>query len=190
METQYDAHVLPVYLRYERLTAKTLGHLLNELGGIADFAAETYSRHCLIRVPLPMLEVETVRTGDSIKITFGEGWLPTVSTDKDNDIVINTPKKLGIPLLVGYLLLGAAEKTMNLHNEYLDGQLKRIELKLKEQELGKAMKPDSELVPELMPQATNTVKALVHNGDITVFQVYDIDIISRPDDRRKRHHRQ
>lgn len=79
---------------------------------------------------------------------------------------------------------------MNLHNEYLDGQLKRIELKLKEQELGKAMKTDSELVPELMPQATNTVKALVHNADITVFQVYDIDIISRPDDRRKRHHRQ
>jgi hypothetical protein len=63
-------------------------------------------------------------------------------------------------------------------------------LKLKEQELGKVMKTDGELVRELMPQATNTVKALIHNEDITVFQVYDIDIINRPDERRKKHHRQ
>jgi hypothetical protein len=196
METTYDAHIMPVYLQYDRLTAKTLGRLLNELGGMADFVSETYARHHLTRMPLPTLEVETICTGESIKLTFGEGWFPSVSMDKNNDIVINTPKKLGIPLLVGYLLIGAAEKALKLHNDFLDGHLKHIELELKQMELElkqheikKDLKMDSVLIPELIPQATNTVRALVQNTDITVLRIYDINIINRKKDRGLRHHR-
>jgi len=179
MDTNYDPHMLQLYFQYGRLTAKTLGSLLSELGEMADIGAGIYGKHYAIPMHLPTLEIETARTGDSFKMTLGEGWLPSVSKGKNDDIVINIPKKLGIPLLIGYLLLRAAQMGLNLHNELLDDRIKQIELKLKQQELNKVMKSEHELVPQLLPKANITVKNLFQNEDIKIFQIYDIDIINR-----------
>lgn len=178
MDITVDPHILPMYLQYERLTAKTLGQLLAGMGGIADSAAQMYGRHYATGMRMPSLEIDSAQTGESIKFTLGEGWLPSISADKDHDIVISTPRKLGIPLLVGYLMLSAAEKVLDIRSKCFDDQIKRIELKLKQQELNKIMKPNKEAVQQLLPLARDTVGTLTHNTDIRVFQVYDIDIVN------------
>ena len=185
MDITLDPHNLPIYLRYERLTAKTLGHLLAGMGGIGDSAAQIYGRHYAIGMRMPSLEIDSAQTGDSIKLTLGEGWLPSISADKDHDIVISVPRKLGIPLLVGYLMLSAAEKVLDVRSKCFDDQIKRIELKLKQQELSKVMTPDTKALPQLLPLARDTLGTISHNTDIKVFQVYGIDILDVQQRRRK-----
>src|SRR6266581_3787664 len=85
----------------------------------------------------PELELVEVQTGESIKFKFTERALPSISSDKENDIVIGVPKKLGIPVLMGFLLLSAAEKALDMRNKYYDGQIKQIELQLKREEIDK-----------------------------------------------------
>lgn len=190
MDAAFDPHILPVYLRYNRLTARTLGHLLTDFGDIADTAAQAYGRQFAGLVHMPSLEIETAQTGDSIKFTLGEGWLPSISSDNNHDIVINTPRKLGIPLLVGYLMLSAAEKVLDIHSNILEDRIKQIELKLKQEELNKIMTLDHESAPQLLRQASGTLNTVFINQDITVFQLYDIDIINLRDKNRGKRHKE
>jgi hypothetical protein len=126
----------------------------------------------------PTLEIESAHTGESIKFKFGEGWLPALSTDTTDDIVIEVPKRLGIPLVVGYLLLNGAKSALDLHNSCLDGRLKQIELQLKENELHEKLSGVRGAPDALQSKSVTIVNNLLQNRDYTSFVVYDIDILN------------
>ena len=188
-----DPHILPVYIKYERLTAKSVGGLLSSWGTIADVFSRAYCTEFLIGERLiPTLEIDSVHTGDSIKFTFGEGWLPSLSKDSENDIIINVPKKLGIPLLIGYLTLSASQQVLDVQNTYLDNRIKQIELQLKQTEIDKIRESRFEESQKAMSQIKETVSQLIYNHNFVSINIYDIDIIkivpersNNPDDYKK-----
>lgn len=186
---------LDIYISYERLKAKDLALYLQNLSFVAEKVTEDY----ILRFgdsqfsisDLPFLEVDTIHTGDSIKFSLNEGWIPSISTDKDNDIIIGVPKKLGIPLVVGYLLITTASGYQDFRGQYLENQTKEIELQLKKMELGKALADNSHnnetysiqpefylhsKVPEAKTVLLDTVKNIIRNPDITKFKVNNVDI--------------
>ena len=130
----------------------------------------------------PEFEVVTIATGESIKFTFGEGWLPSVSSNKDDDIVIDVPKKLGIPLMVGYLLLSGAKQCLDLHNTHLDNQIKEVELQLKETELQKTLMASEEQVARLQNEGNQFVTMIQNNEIYQVFQVNGVCILDKRND--------
>ena len=172
-----EPHILPVYITYTRLTSTSLGYLLSSWGQIADHISENYADINGIKYTIfPTLEIESVHTGDSIKFIFGEGWIPTITSDKNNDIVINIPKKIGIPLLIGYLMLSVASNTLDVYNKYLDLKLKQIELQLKKTEIRKIIEKKPFIVKELNHHALKIYNSIIENKDFKTFLIYDIDI--------------
>lgn len=178
---QMTPHSLQVYLGYRRLTTHSLGRFLSELGSVADISVRIYAdTFALSPEGLPTLEVQAAHTDDSIKFTFGEGLLPSVTTDEQHDIVINIPKKLGIPLLVGYLLLNGASQALNVRNAYLDGRIKELDIQLKESEIRKALEKSPSVAQEVQHQATEVVDAIMRDKDYLKFVIYDIDVLQIP----------
>lgn len=171
---------LTVFIKYDRLTVRSLAEVIAGLASLAELAVHLYCQITGGRpVDLPALEIESAHTGESIKFSFGEGWLPSVSSNNDDDIVIDIPKKLGIPLLVGYLLLSGARNGLNVRNAYLDGRLKQIEIQLKQTELDEKLSrlrgaPDA----PLLEKATTVVNSVRSNKDYTSFVIYDVDILN------------
>jgi len=175
---EISPHSLEIYISYHHLTASSLGESIRALGLIADDSAELYANKVSIgKENLPTLEIDAVHTGDSIKFTFGEGWLPSISSDKENDIIINTPKKLGIPLLVGFLLLTGLKNSLTIYNEYLDTRIKKIELVLKQSEVQK-IRENREEWNTLVNKSIKIVNTILINHEYTKFIVYDVDIIN------------
>lgn len=125
----------------------------------------------------PAFEVLTVATGESIKFTFGEGWMPSVSSNENDDIVIDVPKKLGIPLMVGYLLLTGAQQSLDVYNTHLDNQIKAIELELKETELQKTLLSSKEHVAHLQHKGKEFVTVIQKNEIYQVFEVNGVSIL-------------
>lgn len=171
-------HSLEIYLKYKRLTARSFGEFVSGLGSIADLCAETYGRVVETKIPnLPTLEVEVVKTGESIKFKFGEGWLPCVTTDEQHDIIIDIPKKLGIPLLVGYLLLSAVKLPFDVYNSYLDSRLKQLDIILKQTEIRKVLHKDG-VISNLQEKSMDVINIIKNNNDYEEFKIYEVDIIS------------
>ena len=174
---EMSSHSLDIYIAYHRLTARSLGETLLALGLIANDSIKYFAEAVSIGTKnLPTLEIDTVLTGDSIKIKFGEGWMPSITTDKENDIVINVPKKIGIPLLVGYLILQGVRLNISTYNELLDTRIKKMELALKQSELQK-IKENREQWDALIKNASGVVNAIYQNPDYIKYMVSDIDII-------------
>lgn len=172
-----DPHYLNVYITYTNLTSTSLGYILSSWGKIADFISKSYSDNFNIKyIILPTLEIESVHTGNSIKFSFGEGWLPNITSDKNNDIIINVPKKLGIPLLTGYLMLNTATKVLDIHNKYLDNRIKQLEIVLKETEIEKLNREKPDLFKEMSHNTSNINTFIIENKEFKTFIIYDIDI--------------
>lgn len=194
-EREFDN--LEIYISYERLKAKDLALYLHNLSIVADRVTEDYmlrfgDRH-ISSMDFPYLEVDSIHTGNSIKFTLTEGWKPSISSDEENDIVIGVPKKLGIPLVVGYLLITSAGQYQDIKMKSLDIQTREIELQLKKTELAKALTDNSNpnetypfqpefylqsKVPEINTLLLDTVKNIIRNPDITKFKVNNVDIVS------------
>jgi len=193
-EREFDN--LEIYISYERLKAKDLALYLQNLSFVAEKVTEDYmlrfGENQFDPSDFPYLEVETIHTGNSIKFTLVEGWKPTISAvaNEEIDIVIGVPKKLGIPLGVGLLLITVAYKYQDVKGQYLDNKIKEIELQLKRMELGKALTENSNddnqpiqvefylnsKIPEAQPILADTVKNILQNPDIIKFKVNNIDI--------------
>lgn len=174
-----DSHSLEVFIEYKQLTASSLGSFLHALGSVGDTAARSYADMLGARdLNLPMLLVDAADTSNSIKFTFGEGWLPGVSSNEEHDIVVNVPKKLGIPVLCGYLMLSCAEHLLQARNDYLDTRIKAVELQLKEAELQQVLGKKDELLPRLSRKLTASVREIMDNPDFNTFRIYDIDLIA------------
>jgi hypothetical protein len=173
-----DPHRLDVFIEYERLRLTTAGELLVGCGQLGDAAVNTYSRvHGVSFDRPPALLIESAQTGNSIKFVFSESWLPRVSTDKDHDIIVGVPRKLGIPVFCGFLLLSSAKLVLDVENAYLDAQIKRVELQLKKTELQKSLEkmPDGLKPTE---QSIDTVRRIVNDPDLKRFEIYGTDILA------------
>lgn len=194
-EREFDN--LEIYISYERLKAKDLATYLHNLSIVAEKVTEDYmlrfGDRYIPSTDYPYLEVDSIHTGNSIKFTLTEGWKPSISSDEENDIVIGVPKKLGIPLVVGYLLITAAGQYQDMRMKSLDIQTKEIELQLKKTELAKALTDNSHpnenypfrpefylqsKIPEARTVLLDTVKNIIRNPDITKFKINNIDIVS------------
>jgi hypothetical protein len=157
-----SAASLDFYIQYDYLSSRDFGRLLEDCNELSDSAYRFYSE------PLPgtwaeppVLELSEAKTGDSIKFKFIERALPSISSDKENDIVIGVPKRLGIPVLMGALLLGAADKAMDMRNKYYDGQIKQIELQLKQEEINKIRRGDETKAPEELEKQSQAIIASI-----------------------------
>jgi hypothetical protein len=190
-EATSEPEGLRIYLRYRRLRSRDLGQLYLGLGRLHDQSVLAMSGHRyfvfvrgdeLFRVK-PSLDVVESYTGNSIKLRFAEGWSPTLTT-KEGDFEVGVPKIAVIPLLVGYLLIQGATQCLDMHNKYLDGrekqlqiQLDQIELRLKEDEV-QSRRRIEELTnnEKLQHHSIQVVKPILSNDLITSCQINDIEI--------------
>jgi hypothetical protein len=174
-----DPHSLGLFLEYKQLRAATFGQFLAEIGQQADSITAHYGRLRGLRPDqCPALLIEAADTSNSIKLTLGEGWLPQVTSDEEHDIVVSVPKKLGIPLVVGYLILNGASRVLDIRNDYLDSQIKTIELQLKESELRETLYGDRGVFPELAEASQETVRRVLDDEDIESFRLYGADLVA------------
>jgi hypothetical protein len=155
-----SAATLDFYIQYEYLSSRDFGKLLEACNELSDSAYRFYAESLRgTWAEPPVLELSEANTGKSIKFKFTERALPSISSDKENDIVIGVPKKLGIPVLMGFLLLSAADKAMDMRNKYYDGQIKQIELQLKQEEINKVRHGNETKAPEELEKQSQTIVA-------------------------------
>ncbi|WP_313515984.1 hypothetical protein [Sphingobacterium sp.] len=185
---------LEIYISYELLNARDLGQYLINLSFMAEKIAEDY----LMRFndpnyegkQPPILEVNSVHTGNSITIKLREGWKPSTKIE-DGEIIIYVPKMLGIPLMVAASLATVAVTYQELRKNYLEIEIAKIELLLKQRELNKALDEDKSKhenfsqvintyidtkVPEIKPVLLDTIKAVIANPNINQFKVNNVEI--------------
>jgi len=185
--------LLEIYMAYDRLKVKDLASCLLDLSEISAKIAEDYFARFnkYAGEELPTLDIETINTGNSIKFQLKEGWMPSFSNSKENDIIISVPKGLGIPILMAHLLIYGANSYVDFRNKELDMEIKKVELKLKERELAKAIGLDNEKeqsisifidnyvenkVPEVKHIVNRTIKNILVNPNITQFKVNNVEI--------------
>ncbi len=129
---------IDIYFKYDYLDTNELTELLGRLDRLyKSLLDNSYPVYFYEKYEQPFrnfLEIESINTGQSIRIRFREGWKPEFRVRK-KELEISIPVKLGIPAMVLYYLLTGAQKMSNMRNDYLDGQLKELEIKLKQMEL-------------------------------------------------------
>ncbi|MDR1201636.1 MAG: hypothetical protein LBL58_08420 [Tannerellaceae bacterium] len=178
------------------MKAKDLAYLLNNFSYISDKISEDYhNRIGSENTSTAFLEILSIHTGNSIKFSLTEGWIPTISSDKENDIIVNIPQKLGIPIVLGYLLISGANQYQEFRNKQLDNQIKEIELQLKKTELIKAITEEETInykekesiplniqnylnnkVPEVKIKVLDTLKFIYKNQDWEIVIINNIEI--------------
>lgn len=129
---------IDIYFKYNHLDTSELTELLSKIDRFyKSLLNNSYPVYFSEKYSMPFrnfLEIESINTGQSIRIKFKEGWKPEFQVRK-KEIEINIPVKLGIPAILLYFLLVGAQRLTNMRNDYLDGQLKEVELKIKQLEL-------------------------------------------------------
>src|SRR5690606_15717877 len=133
---------LDIYLKFDQLDN---GDVVELLGGLDrlynDIIGQPFNYY--YRRPFfpeffysfkNILEVQSIETGQSIRFRFKEGWKPNIRIKK-KELQIDVPRKLGIPLVVVYLLLTSVQKMAELRNEMLDNELKQLEIQMKKIEI-------------------------------------------------------
>ena len=152
---------IDIYFKYDYLDTNELTELLSRLDRLykilLDNSFPVYFSEKYGQPYRNFLEIDSINTGQSIRIRFKEGWKPEFRVRK-KDLEINIPIKLGIPAIVLYFLLTGAQKITRMRNDYLDGQLKELELKLKQMELYEKME-DTERYRSSFPSRTYQRKA-------------------------------
>jgi hypothetical protein len=129
---------IDIYFKYDYLDTNELTELLGRLDRLyKSLLDNSYPVYFYEKYGQPFrnfLEIESINTGQSIRIRFRESWKPQFRVRK-KELEISIPVKLGIPAMVLYYLLTGAQKMSSMRNDYLDGQLKELKIKLKQMEL-------------------------------------------------------
>lgn len=112
--------------------------------------------------------------------------MPSVVAGKDDDIVIDVPRKLGVPLLIGYLLLSGAQDCLNLRTAHLDSQLKEVELQLKQTELQQTLLSSGNQVADLKHEGQEVVSMIQNTEIYQVFEINGVSILCRENDANDR----
>lgn len=180
-----DPGSLRMYLSYTRLRSRDLGSLYTGIARLYDQSVRAMSGHRYLVLTRgdqsfrvrPSLDVIESRTGNSIKLRFAEGWMPTLGVE-EGEIAIGIPKKTALPLVAAYFLIQASAYTFDLQGKYLDIrekqlqiQLHQIELRLKQEELAKLLDND-----KLHRHAAQVVDPVLSNELITSCQVNGVEI--------------
>jgi hypothetical protein len=171
---------LDVYISYGRLRLKSLVEFSSQLSDLVESIRVVHSE--MAGIPISQLsefEIDTVHTGDSIKFKFRESWMPSISSNKESDIIVGIPKKLGIPLVIGWLLLTGAKQLMDIRNVQLDNELKSLEIKLKQSELQKTTLASHVAEEKLRSEAARTIVTIYQNLDFQKFEINGVTLFNR-----------
>ena len=187
METRDTTEpTLRIYASYSSLPVRAVAELMGGLTRLSDAIVNMHAESARVPVSsLPNLEIEEVHTGQSIKFTFGEGWVPSVTSNEENDIVIDVPKKVGIPLLVGYILLSGAQKCLNVHKTHLDNELKKMEIQLKQTELRKTIMESDRSMSQLVNQSCDFITVIQRNEVYQIFKINGVSVLQGSDGTHK-----
>lgn len=176
-EIRYDSS-LELYAQYTSLPIQAIVELMSGLSTLSDNIKGMHAELAKIKVStLPDFEVTEVHTGESIKFTFGERWIPSISSNEESDIIIDVPKKLGIPLLIGYLILSGTQKMLDIKNKHLDNQIKIIDTQLKETELQKSILQSKDAISNLKGQSSEFIFVIQKNEIYQDFKINGVSII-------------
>lgn len=175
---------IDIYFKYDYLDTSELNELLNKLdrhyNSLLDYSYPVYFSEKYSKPFRNFLEIESINTGQSIRIIFKEGWKPEFRVRK-KELEISIPVKLGIPAILLYFLLLGAQKVTNMRNDYLDGQLKEIELKIKQMELYEKIE-ERERVNRIIStrsyhrKAEETINFLINNQFINYIEINGVVI--------------
>lgn len=132
---------LEIYVKYTYLDSRLLRLLPESVESIYETVLKTTSPvYVYENIPFRnFLEIDSVKTGESIRFHLKEGWRPELS-ETDGEISLGIPKILGVAGITLYLLLSGIQKVVGIQNELLDTKLKEIDLKTKQYELRKKWK--------------------------------------------------
>lgn len=125
---------IEIYFKYRHLDTGEIADLFHRLDRLYKSLLKNSYRRVYFseKYDAPFrnfLEIDSINTGQSIRIKFKEGWKPEF---KFKDIKIS--KKLGIPAILLHLLLIGVQNVNNIYNDHLDAQLKELEIRLKQME--------------------------------------------------------
>jgi len=129
------------------------------------------------------LEIESINTGQSIRFKFKEGWKPKLQITK-GELEVGIPAKLGIPAILIYFLLTGVQRITNMHNDYLDSQIKEMDIKLKQIELYEKLEYRGRQKQLIERQAGDTISFLFDNEAIKHVEINDVTIKNNNNDRR------
>lgn len=173
---------LELYFKYENLDIEIIIRLLKDLSHIHDIILDTTSPVYFNEITQSkfrnIFEISEIHTGQSIKIKISEKWkleLP-FGLGKIEGIV---PKKLGVPIIVMFFILVATRQTMGIYNEYLDKQLRELEIEVKKNELYIQMEERRRIDPEFRSatrQARQIIYYILDNQDINYFEINGITL--------------
>jgi hypothetical protein len=175
---------IEIYFKYNHLDTADLTELFNRLDhlykGLLENSYPVYFSEKHGRPFRNFLEIDSINTGQSIWIRFKEGWKPEFRLRK-KELEINIPIKLGIPAILLYLLLTGAQKMTSMHNEYLDGQLKHLDIKIKQLELYEKLEERNRYKRPFTSrpyqrQADETIEFLINNYNINYIEINGITI--------------
>jgi hypothetical protein len=174
-----------IYFKYNYLDTAELSELFGKLDKLYNSLLEnSYPVYFFEKYDRPFrnfLEIESINTGKSITIKFKEGWKPEFRV-RNNELEINIPVKLGIPAIVLYFLLTGAQRITTMRNDYLDGQLKDLEIQVKRIEFFDKMERremDRELYLKnriYQKHADDTIKFIINNQSINYMEINGIVI--------------
>jgi hypothetical protein len=186
--------VLPIHIEYDFLRLKKLvdfARIIDDMHGIivAPFN-NTFLLPEFSETPLNnILEISHMSTGNSIIMKLKEGWLPTFQIKK-TDSVLKIPTLLGIPAILGYVLISAIENSAPARNQDVEKRRKVLESRLMENDLSKAVFKNAlkgEVKDHLQNHGLMLMQEANANGEIRKFHIYDIDILAGMKDKRDTH---
>lgn len=170
---------IEIYFKYRHLDTGEIAELFERLDRLyKSLLDNSYPVYYSEKYDAPFrnfLEIESINTGQSIRIRFKEGWKPEFKFRKQ-ELEIRIPKKLGIPAILLYLLLTGVQKTSDIYNDYLDGQLKELEIKLKQMELYEKIEERERYrrpfnARPYQRQADETIQILINNQNINYIEI-------------------
>lgn len=173
---------LEFYFKYDNLDIETILRLFKNIEQLHDTVMSTTSKVYFNEKTQQrfrnIIVLDDIHTGESIKIRFKENWKVELNTKKGG-VKLVLPKKLGIPFIITFFLLVAARQGIGFYNDYLDTQLKELNIELKQNELFQQMEERRRIDPQLnraKRQAGNTINYIMDNDDITFFQINGLTI--------------
>ncbi|MCG2419370.1 hypothetical protein K8089_10075 [Aequorivita sp. F47161] len=170
---------IELYFKYDYLDTYDLKEILNRIDRLyKNFLPLTYPIYFSEKYDLAFrnfLEIESINTGQSIKIKFKEGWKPEFRIKKKN-LIVGIPIKLGIPALAVYFLFIGAQNVMTIRNEYLDAELKKMEIQLKQMEIYDKLKERKALEGNRVErhfqrQANDVINFIIQNKNINYVEI-------------------
>lgn len=180
---------IDIYIKYDQLDNSDVIELLSSLDRLHNEVVGQplsyfYERPFFPEFYYPfrnILEVQRIETGESIRFRFKEGWKPSIRIRK-RELQIDVPRKIGIPLIVVYFLLIAAQRYAELQNQVLDNELKRLEIEMKKREIYREIeerrnsKENAGDFTRIQRQADRTIEFIFYNTSFTHVEINGVPI--------------